>query len=392
MSEIRDQIQQKYKKVFADSEPVLISRTSGRAELIGGHTDYNAGYVLAGTIDSSYYVAAAPSGDNNVTIHSAWAQQSDTFELGENIERSEEKKWANYARGVAACLIEKGVQLKGANLFIFGDVPIGAGLSSSAAMEVSIARALLAISGQAEQIDEITLARVCQKAENVFAKSPCGIMDQLVCITGRDEHAVFLDCRDLSTQAVPFDSGRAVIMIFNSMVKHEIASGEYGSRRSACEQACALIGADIPQVRALRDVDERTLETVSDRLDELLIKRARHVVTENQRVLEASDALGRGDFGTFGKLMYQSHCSARDNYEISCDEIDFLVDTFCDCPGGYGARLSGGGFGGAAVGIAHPEYVQSIMETVREAYRTRFDIEAEVYCAKPSQGTEIITL
>jgi galactokinase len=301
-------------------------------------------------------------------------------------------KWANYGRGVAAVLIQQGLELQGADLYLAGDVPIGAGLSSSAALEVSLAQAMLHISGHTHTLSPVRLAQICQKAENIYADSPCGIMDQMVCITGKQERAVFLDCRELQTELLPLPVEHCCIMVFNSMVRHEVSGGEYGKRRQQCEQACKMIAQKYPRVKALRDVNMDTLAAMKGQLDPVLASRAKHVINENDRVLATREALNRSDIKTFGKLMSESHSSSRDFFESSCAEIDFLVEQIVGCDGTYGARISGGGFGGSAVALVAPQAVQSIEQKVTQVYKEKFDINCEVYVIRPWQGTELIEL
>ncbi len=383
-------ISRDFAQIYAGQRPEFLSRAAGRVGLIGGHTDYNEGFVIAAAIDKSYWVAAAGRSEQKISIYSEWARQLYEFELSPYLAATKQCKWANYGRGIAALLMQEGFNLRGGNLYIMGDLPIGAGLSSSAALEVSLARAMLHLSGYADALTAVRLAQICQKAENVYADSPCGIMDQMVCITGKRAQAVFLDCRDLQTKLLPLPEEHCCIMVFNSMVRHEVGSGEYGKRRKQCEQACRAIAQMYPQVRALRDVDWDILAAVKDRLDPVLVSRAEHVIGENARVLAAREALENFDVSAFGRLMSESHYSSRDLFESSCPQIDFLVEQITECNGTYGARLSGGGFGGAAVAVVNPQAVKSIEQKVKREYKEKFSIDCEVYVARPWQGIEII--
>jgi galactokinase len=390
-------------KIYAGQKPAFVSRASGRVELIGGHTDYNEGFVIAAAIDSSAFVAAAKRDDNIICLYSEWARQRHEFELpafagtslplrkqGPALEPSQDCQWANYGRGVAAYLCQEGLHVKGANLYIASDVPVGAGLSSSAALEVSLAKAMIHLSKPDWQIQPKRLAQICQKAENVYAKSPCGILDQITAVTATKDHVILLDCRDVSVRLLPFDSNACSIMIFNSMVKHEIGGGEYGKRRRQCEEACAVIAKKYPQVRALRDADQAMLDSVKNQLDNVQFLRASHVIGENARVLAAAEALKQNDIEKLGRLMNESHCSARDLYQISCEQTDFLAEQLWKSDGAYGARLCGGGFGGSVVALVQPDAAAKINKNVRKAYKDRFDLDCDVYLAKPWQGTEII--
>ena len=387
-----EKILRNFAEVYAGQMPAFISRACGRVELIGGHTDYNEGFVIAAAIDKSCWTAASEREDNKTCFYSEWVKEKHEFELSSSLEPTGNCRWANYGRGVAALLLQEGLTLKGANFYIASDVPAGAGLSSSAALEVSLAKAMIHISQPGFEMKQKQLAEICQKAENIYANSPCGIMDQTVSIMGQKEHAVFLDCRDVSVRILPLDSSASRIMIFNSMVKHEIAGGEYGKRRQQCEQACAVLNKKYPQVRALRDVTKAMLESVREHLDSVTFSRASHVIGENVRVLAAAEALRQNDLAEFGGLMCESHRSARDLYQISCEQTDFLVEQICQCDGAYGARISGGGFGGSVVALARPEASEKISQKVHKAYKKRFSLECDIYLAKPWQGTEIIKL
>lgn len=381
----------KFNEVYS-KPPTLVSRAAGRVELIGGHTDYNEGFVIAAAIDKSCFIAAAPRDDNQIYLYSAWAEQNNTFEISPDIKPSPDCQWSNYARGVSALLIAQGIELNGVNIYITSNVPLGAGLSSSAALEVSIANALIEIANQDTKISRLQLAKICQKAENDFANSPCGIMDQIVSINGTNNNAIFLDCRTLKISPLPFDDSSCCIMIFNSMVTHEIGGGDYGQRRSQCQQALETIKNHHPDIRALRDVTPQILESVKNELSHLLFNRACHIVNENLRVKKAAKALKNNDMKLFGQLISQSHASARDLYQISCDETDFLADSICDCSGVYGARICGGGFGGSVIAIVRTCEAEKITRSVQNAYRQKFNIGCEVHITSPSLGTEIIFL
>ena len=387
-----EEIPENFADVYAGCKPAFISRASGRVELIGGHTDYNEGFVIAAAIGNCCWVAASKRDDNKICLYSELTGQRHQFELSGDLEAARDCKWANYGRGVAALLLKEGLTLKGANLYIAGDVPVGAGLSSSAALEVSLAGAMIYISQPEYKMQPIRLAQICQQAENSYVNSPCGIMDQITSITATKDHAILLDCRDLSVGHLPFDSNNCRIMIFNSMVRHEVGAGEYGDRRRQCEQACAVLSKEYPDVRALRDVDESMLNSSKSRLGPLLFSRAAHIIGENVRVLAAAAALGRNDMAEFGRLMCESHRSARDLYRISCEQTDFLVEQLCRCDGAYGARISGAGFGGVVVALVRPDASEKISQTVSKAYKDRFALDCGIYLARPWQGTEIIEL
>lgn len=382
-------IARRFADIYTGQKPEIISRACGRAELIGGHTDYNEGFIIAAAIDKSCWVAASKRDDNRICLYSQLLDESHEFELSSDLSPGADCRWANYARGLAALLLKEGLQA-GANLYIASDVPLGAGLSSSAALEVSIANAMIHVSQLKHSLEPMQLAKICQKAENIYANSPCGIMDQVVSIMGTKDHAILLDCRDLSVKFLPFDSNACCIMIFNSMLKHQVSGPGYLERRRQCEQACTVLGKSYPQVKALRDVDQSMLNSVKGQMDSVLFSRASHVVGENSRVLAAGEALGRDDMTEFGSLMNESHRSARDLYEISCEQTDFLAEQICQCKGALGARISGGGFGGSVVALAKPEAAEAIRQKVHGAYKNKFNLDCDIYIVKPWQGTEII--
>jgi galactokinase len=324
-------------------------------------------------------------------MYSDWAKADFEFELSGKIENTDNPKWANYGIGVAILLAQADLLSSGAELLITGDVPVGAGLSSSAALEVSIANAFLALGNNEKKISREKLAALCQRAENEYANSPCGIMDQMAVINGQKDHALLLDCRSLTIEQLPFNTASFCIMVFNSMVRHEVGASDYGSRKEQCRKALEIIQKKYPNAKALRDIDTEKLADCKNELGSLLFKRANHVVSENERVLAAAEALKKGDMRKFGQLMYQSHCSARDLYEISCEEIDFLAEKALEY-GALGARLCGGGFGGAAVALVENKSSLKIKEKVFAEYKKRFGIDSEIYIVRPCDGTEILRL
>ncbi|MBN2456308.1 MAG: galactokinase [Sedimentisphaerales bacterium] len=381
-----------FQAVYGAAKPDFICRAPGRVELVGGHTDYNQGFVIAAAINHSCFVAASKRSDRRISIYSDWAKQKHTFVPSKNLQPLTNCQWANYSRGLAALLSKHGLKLKGANLYISSEIPVGAGLSSSAALEVSLAKAMVTISDPNWDIEPSQLARICRQAENDFANSPCGIMDQIACIMGRKDQVIILDCRDLSVEFLPFDSKNCCIMIFNSMIRHEIAGTEYSSRRQQCEKACQILHNINPKINSLRDVNLSVLNQAKGKLGPTLFSRASHVINENMRVLKAAQALKKNDMLQLGKLMKESHRSARDLFQISCEQTDFLVDKICQIPGAYGARITGGGFGGAVVALAQPEAVQEITKSVKGLYRKRFGLNCKIYLSEPSQGVELINV
>lgn len=383
-------ILKKFRNIFR-TDAQIVSCACGRAELIGGHTDYNEGFVIAAAIDKSFVVAARARNDKKIIMYSDWAKGVFEFELSPNLKGTKETGWANYGIGVSVLLAQAGLLSKGADILITADIPVGAGLSSSAALEISIANALLALSKNENKINKNALAALCQKAENQFADSPCGIMDQMAVLNGKKNKALLLDCRNLAVEQLSFDTKKYCIIVFNSMVRHKIAAGDYGSRKRQCKKALKTIKQKYPDIKTLRDVNIKQLASCKKELGILLFKRASHVVGENQRVLASGEALKNKKMKEFGLLMSQSHKSARDLYQISCPEIDFLVERAVKY-GALGARLCGGGFGGSAVAVASIKEAEKIKEKVFADFKKKFGIESEIYIVRPSKGTRILKL
>ncbi|MGB6885019.1 MAG: galactokinase, partial [Candidatus Acidiferrum sp.] len=324
-----------------------VYRAPGRVNLIGEHTDYNDGFVMPAALGFYCWVAAGPRQDCRLVVSSEeFPEQAEVDLSARPIQPSH--TWSDYSVGVAAQLEKAGFRLSGANLLVHGEVPIGAGLSSSASIEVATALALAEESGLS--IDRPHLARICQQAENDFVGMRCGIMDQFISLHGRANHALMLDCRSLDFELVPIpESVRLVIC--NTGVKHTLAGGEYNRRREECEEAVRVLAKALPSIRALRDVSREQLEAHRDLLSEVLYKRAKHIVTENERVLNSVEALREGDLQQFGVYMAESHVSLRNLFEVSCAELDLMVDLANREPGVYGARMTGGGFGGATINL-----------------------------------------
>jgi galactokinase len=361
-------------------------RAPGRVNLIGEHTDYNEGFVMPAAIDFSCWVAAAPRDDGQIVIYSE--------NLGQSVEASikgdplyPRHNWSDYAVGVAAILQSAGYRLQGANLFIWGDVPLGAGLSSSAAIEVAVAYALVDLLGQ--PIDRVRLALLCQRAENEFVGARCGIMDQFVACHGQFGHALLLDCRSLDFRLLCLPE-KVHLVICNTMVKHEHASSEYNLRRSECEEAVRSLAEVLPHIRALRDVISEQLTRYQDRLTPVAYKRARHVISENERVLAAASALEKRDMQKFGELMLESHSSLRRDYEASCRELDLMVEIASQQEGVYGARMTGGGFGGCTITLVSAAASSNFRQRVSEAYHAATGLTPDIYVCRASQGVEAV--
>ncbi len=359
-----------------------IFRAPGRVNLIGEHTDYNEGFVMPAALGFYTYVAVGNRSDRRLSVYSLDFNETVDLDIAA-LPPGPTGHWSDYVRGVAAVLQAHGLAIAGASLVIKGEIPIGAGLSSSAAIEVSTAFALLAAAGA--HLDRGKIASLCQRAEHEYAGTQCGIMDQFISIFGQANHALLLDCRTLAYEPVPIpDSVR--IVICNSMVKHELAGGEYNRRRADCEEGVKLLRRNLPTVRALRDVDMRQLEQYSGDMPERIYRRCRHVVSENARTQEASVALKNDDLRLFGKLMYASHVSLRDDYEVSCPELDLLVELAAQCGGVFGARMTGGGFGGCTVNLVVAEAVESFSSEISQQYQRATGKKPEIYVGTASDG------
>jgi len=371
---------EEFREIFG-KEPRYFVNAPGRVNLIGEHTDYNEGFVLPIAMERGISYTIAPRDDRNVRLYSANFQELDEFSLAD-IQRSE-VGWSNYPRGVAKFLSER-ITLRGMDALIYGNLPIGAGLSSSAAMEVGAALSFQAVSSF--QMDRKSLALICQRAENEFVGMRCGIMDQLASLLSQEGMALFIDCRSLETKNIPFPKGYC-IAICDSQVRRELVSSEYNKRRQECEKAAEILG-----IKALRDATPQMLEENRKRLEGTIYKRAKHVVDENQRVLLAIETLEKNDIQRFGELMKESHISLRDLYEVSAKELDILVEIALGIPDVLGARLTGAGFGGCTVNLLRDEGKENFETTVKAKYREATGLEGEIWFTHPAQGGSIESL
>ena len=376
-----DSFASRFREEFG-GEPALYS-APGRVNLIGEHTDYNDGFVLPAALEMSTWVAAATRPDRLLRVRSMLGGETLTFNLDDPapVPRHD---WSDYVRGVALMLQRDGHVLTGADLLIDSDVPIGSGLSSSAALEVSTGFALLDRAGIT--VDRVQLALCSQRAENEFVGMRCGIMDQFISCNGAAAHALLLDCRSLAFRLVPMDPS-VRLMICNSMVHHNLAAaGEYNLRREECERGVALLAPLLPGITALRDVDMDQLAAHEAAMPELTFRRCRHVVTENDRVVRAAAALEAGKVVEFGRLMNQSHRSMRDDYEISCHELDLLVEIACGLDGVLGSRMTGGGFGGCTVSMVRADAVERVTAELEAQYSAATEKHPEIFVCSPGDG------
>lgn len=370
----------KFQRFFGSAPRV--SRAPGRVNLIGEHTDYNDGFVMPVAIGLYTWAAATARDDRMLVVRSENFDQQVDIDL-DRMPGKASGHWSDYVVGVATMLLQSGSQLRGANLLIHGDVPQGAGLSSSASLEVAVGYMLLEIAGG--KVDRRTLALLCQKAENEFVGARCGIMDQFIAAHGKKRHALLLDCRSLDYRLLPMgDDARLVIC--NSMVRHSIAKGEYNQRRAECETGARYFAQHCKGVTALRDVTLEELARHQQDLPDKIMQRCRHVISENTRVLEAAEALGGGNLGRFGQLMKESHQSLRDDFEVSCSELDLLVNLAQREPGVYGARMTGGGFGGCTINLVKKAYVDAFEAAVSQGYEKQTGIQPDIYICAAADG------
>jgi len=371
-------------------EPQGLAKAPGRVNLIGEHTDYNEGFVLPVAIDRTVIAAFAVRSDRQVRVYSLEFDEEDSFAL-DDIERLKGDVWSNYVRGVAAVLQGVGYRLTGLDMAIQGDVPIEAGLASSAALEVAVLGAFQHAATLA--IDPRDQALLAQRAENEFVGVGCGIMDQMAAVMGRGGHALLIDCRSLETEAVPLNLAAhdLKIVVAHTGVRRALSDSAYNQRRQECSRAVQVL-AQVIAARpvALRDITSKELSAHRGSLPDPLARRARHVVSENERVLKSVEALRRGDLLTFGQFLYGSHQSLARDYEVSSPDLDLMVELARRLEGVVGARMTGAGFGGCTVNLVRQEAIDSFREQVIETYGSRTSLPAEMYVCEAVDGLRII--
>ena len=367
------------RKQYGSAENVRVFRAPGRVNLIGEHTDYNLGFVMPLALDLATYIAAAPSADGRLRIFSEQQNEMREFDPLAIASATPAHHWTDYPIGVAQQLMRAGFAIEPLHLLIRSTVPEGSGLSSSAALEVS--SALTLINGR--QMAPLEIAKLCQHAEREFVGMPCGIMDQYVSVFGREHCAVEIDCRSLQHRYAELPTDVALVAV-NSMVKHALAGSAYKDRVAECAAAVEGIRKRFPAVGSLRDVTPQQLASVADTLPQVVARRARHVVTEDDRVERFVSSAG--DLALMGRLLVESHRSLQHDYEVSCAELDFLVDTALAIDGVYGSRMTGGGFGGCTVTMLRPDAVPRFSEQIEAAYEARFGVTPRIYRCVPSAG------
>ena len=365
-----------------------VFRAPGRVNLIGEHTDYNGGFVMPVAIDREVVILASPRNDQSVHAYSINFDCPIEFAL-HNIEFDANHPWSNYLRGVAYFLLEAGVKLHGMNAVVIGDVPVGSGLSSSAALEVASAVTFQGLDGF--KMDRPELALLCQRAENEFVGARCGIMDQFVSCLGQAGSALFIDCRSLGYRALPLNRPDVQIVVCDTEVKRTLVASEYNLRREQCEQGVAMLKQHLPGITALRDVGLAQWRQYADCVSSPIKERCAHVIEENDRVLCSTQALESGDLAEFGRLMNDSHTSLRDQYQVSCPELDALVESAQAVPGVPGSRMTGAGFGGCTVSLVERDALPEFRERVSADFERRFGRRPPIYVCTASAGAGEVT-
>lgn len=365
--------------------PAVAAMAPGRVNLIGEHTDYNDGFVMPLAIECKTVLVAKPNHSPRCRLVALDKDGEQSTFILEDLAPGK-TAWANYPKGVVAQFLDNGHTVPGFDATITSNVPLGSGLSSSAALEVATATVieqLLEI-----EIDPVHKALWCQKAEHEYANVPCGIMDQFISTMGQAGHALLIDCRDYSTKQVPLTDPAIAVLIANSNVKHELSGSEYPTRRRQCQAAAAALANAYPEanIKALRDATMQQLAGVRDEIDEVIYRRARHVIGENERTTQAADAFANADYEKVGRLMYESHQFLRDDYEVSCPELDTLVELARQCDGVYGSRMTGGGFGGCTVSLVKAEALDDVIAHLTEAYPKATGKQATCFATRPANG------
>jgi galactokinase len=386
LSELTARVAEQFAETYGRPARWIVA-APGRVNVIGEHTDYNDGFVLPMAIERYAVMAGdlAASGKNVIQIRDTTGVDPAFVDLSAPVKR-DALKWSNYPRGVIAGFQARGIRPAGLDVLLHSTVPLGGGLSSSAALEVCMATLLEAATGR--QLNSVEKALLCQQAEHEFAGVPCGIMDQFVSVMGRENHLLLLDCRSRRTEFVPMNDPAVSLLIINTNVRHEHGNGEYARRRAECEVAAKILG-----VPSLRDADADSLESARGKMDAVVYRRARHVIGEIERTLHAAEGVRAANWLTVGNLMYASHDSLRNDYEVSCKELDAVVEIAeaIGVEGGvFGCRMTGGGFGGCAVALVKTDAIESISKKIASAYKTKIGIEAALFASRPAAGATVI--
>lgn len=381
---IIDNLKKTFKTLF-NAEPLVV-RSPGRINIIGEHTDYNGGFVMPAAIDKAIYVGIAEREDNEIHLYSASYQQHDISSI--DLIQKSENSWANYILGVVDQIKKRGYLIAGFNFYIDGDVPLGAGLSSSAAVECATAYAIDKLFEL--NISKMDIALIGQKAEQVFAGVNCGIMDQFASVFGKKDHAIMLDCRSLKHIYIPLSLNGYKLVLLNTNVKHALADSAYNKRRAACELGVKWLKEQYPNVNSLRDVDLPMLQKYVEPKDKEVYTKCKFVVEEIERLLYAAEQLKNENLKVLGKLMYETHQGLSQEYEVSCEELDFLVDAVKPFKEVLGARMMGGGFGGCTINIVKESFITQLTEQLTQAYEQKFGLKLDVYVVETDAGTSLV--
>lgn len=384
IDKIRDTVSNQFRNRF-NTKPVLV-RSPGRVNLIGEHTDYNEGFVLPTAIDKAIIFAVSPNKDRLYRIYSV--DMDEYREVKQGFLKKNSAQWANYLLGVVDQIKKMGFEVPGFDCVFGGDIPIGAGLSSSAAIEAGLAFCINEIFQL--NIDKLDLVKLSQKAENEFVGVQCGIMDQFTNIFGSPNKVMKLDCRSLEYEYLPFDFKGIHIVLYDTRVSHSLASSEYNIRRAQCEKGVVYLKNHNPRIQSLRDVASGFLESFKDQIDPVIYKRCHYVVKENERLLAACDDLKNKDLESFGKKMVQTHEGLKSEYEVSCTELDFLVEHTLEEKAVLGSRMMGGGFGGCTINLIKEDNMDKVNQNIKTAYLNEFGKEPGIYKIKIKKGTHII--
>lgn len=381
------QLRTAFSHAFGDARNTTITRAPGRVNIIGEHTDYNDGYVLPIAIDRSVLVAMRPNGSSIVNIQSVNYDQSASFDLDAEVLEAD-AQWLRYPFGVARVLQSEGHALAGMDVAVEGNVPLGGGLSSSAAIEVAFALAYCTASKL--DIAPLALAQLCRKAESEYAGVNCGIMDQYVALFAEKDHAVFLDCRNLTHEQVPCRTDAVKLVVSDTGVRHSLAGSEYNTRRAQCERGAASFARRIDHVKNLRDLVPEDVQMLGEDLESPILERCRHVVTENARTVAAAQALRRKNVYQLGVLMSASHESLKNDYEVTCKELDLMVDIALELSGVFGSRMTGGGFGGCTITLVATEKVDDFCKALAQKYEAGTGISPHMYIVAAESGAEVL--
>jgi len=374
-----------YAKCFGHAPRWLVA-APGRVNLIGEHTDYNDGFVLPMALERFTIMAGGRLPGHEAIVHSVTTGDSTHVELRPKVQKGI-PSWSNYVRGVVAGFQNKGIRVPAFSAVIDSEVPFGGGLASSAALEVATATLLEAMC--ARKLEPVEKALLCQQAEHDFAGVPCGIMDQFTAVLAQKDHALLLDCRSRTTRAVPMTDPDITVLVINTNVRHKLADGEYAKRRAQCEAAAKALG-----IPALRDANVDLLNAARSRMDPVTFRRAHHVITENQRTLDMADAIAAGQWAAAGALMYASHHSLRDDYQVSCRELDAVVEIALELgekEGVIGCRMTGGGFGGCAVSLVRTEAAKRLIRKIDEQYEKRTRVQPAIFSTRPGCGARVLS-